>query len=733
MKLAIWLGVLLLALGLWLNTPDPFWSYVFHLRVPLLSGLLLMGLPLLAVTWLRAMLRNLFVLRGKWQMAFVITSAVMAGTSVVLVATIIVRNAPARFALPIWTTLPEVWQYILAIGLALPVCITAIVLSKERMDISSDAYPEREKPRSRSRWTGVVLGIALSVTLLMAARWMRLWLVENAPLQSLLLQAVTLFTKQHTQGYINPQTGELASGHLTALAYFGIGLAVYGFIGWRFQPKPRSHRSEAPALLYVMFLLAGATVLFGGMTFFFDAYRILPLFLFLGVSASSYALFNVNHFFKMKPLEKPLPETLADFTTVLNQRLQHQTGEKVLVLVCASGGGIQAAGWTVEVLTGLQRLLGPSFTQAIGLISSVSGGSVGTMYFLDRFDPQQGCPDLQDLDAIFDSTTSDSLDAVGWGLTYPDLWRLIGLPFLAPQLCDRGTAVEVDWTGELQHQAATLNTWRDQALRGEIPIPVFNATLVEDGRRFLISPMTLVFSLPQSDQRVTDFNTLYGNHDIHVTTAARLSATFPYISPICRSCIDFAGRNYHIADGGYFDNSGVFTVVEWLNQWLASFSPPPIQRIVLLQINAFPRSASDFQTQNMPDQGGWGMALLGPLLALFRVRDSTQTARNEAAIKLLVQRWQKQGVDIQHVPISFPSFQQVQHMKKEFDRSLQRPYFFDAHGKYDPPLSWKLTNAEKQAIKYAWEMIAADPQSEVQTLCRIWSDWGMGASPKKQQ
>ncbi|NCR41953.1 MAG: hypothetical protein GPJ21_20255 [Microcystis aeruginosa W13-11] len=60
-------------------------------------------------------------------------------------------------------------------------------------------------------------------------------------------------------------------------------------------------------------------------------------------------------------------------------------------MVAASGGGIQAAGWTVQVLNGLQEELGYSFTQAIGLINSVSGGYVGTMFFLDQF-TEQGFP-----------------------------------------------------------------------------------------------------------------------------------------------------------------------------------------------------------------------------------------------------------------------------------------------------------------------------------------------------
>jgi hypothetical protein len=733
MKLAVWLGAVLVALWLWLNMPDDVWRYVFHLRVPLLMGLLLMGLPVLALTWLRAMLRNLFVLRGRWQMAFVITSAIMAGTSVVMVANVILRNAPARFGVPQWIMLSEFWQYALAIVLGLPVCITAIVLSKERLDITHISA-DHEQPKQQTRWAGVAIGVGLSLGLLFAISQMRHWLEANKPFNQFLLKLVAFVTKQKPQGYIDPQTGELAGGHLTLLAFWLIGLLIYGFIAWRFQPKPQANRSEAPALLYVMLLLSGITVGFGGMTFFFDLYRLLPIILVLAGSAISYGLFNVDHFFKLKPLSNQWPaEGLSDFGAVLNRRLEHQSGEKTLVLVCASGGGIQAAAWTVQVLTGLQTLLGPSFTQATGLISSASGGSVGTMYFLDRFNLQKHAPDHDALESIFNSATSDSLDAVGWGLAYPDLGRLVGLPFLVPKLCDRGTAVETDWRGELHHKTTSLNTWREQALAGKIPIPVFNATLVEDGRRFLISPLTFVGALSNQaakaemmEHRFVDFNTLYGNYDMSIVTAARLSATFPYISPICRNNIGLKGKNYHVADGGYFDNSGVFTVVEWLNQLLESNQISAVKRIVLLQISAFPKSLPTAPTKEGDvSRGGWAMALLGPLLALFRVRDSTQTARNEEEIELLCKRWSKHDVEIKHFPISFPSFEEMQRIEKEFAPRMQRPYFFNRDGRYNPPLSWKLTNAEKKAIKHAWELMVQDAKGEVQRLYQQWIEWGM--------
>lgn len=790
MKLIIWLGILILSVVGWLFLPDAVWRYIFYLRVPLLTGALLAFLPSLSLTLLRAMLRNLFVLRGKWQMAFVILSAIMAGTAVTLAANIILRNAPARFEVPLWILFPGFWQYVVAlmlglplavtayclardqqtaskhpsgrlrgnpflwliglavaagaawivlpdlkpyvstVALSLPVCIVATVLSKERLDIS--ARIERESLHSRNRWTGVLLGVTMAVIFLLLMGWLDQWLQVHDEVNRFFVRLISLLTKQSPQGYID--AGKLAPGHSTALAFLSVGLLLYGWLAWKFQPQPVTNRSEAPALLYVTALIAIASLFLSGLTFFFDFYEILALLLVLVGSAGIYALFQVDHFFVLKPTLDPVqPDSLTDFAAVLHRRLDHQP-VKTLVLVCASGGGIQAAGWTVEVLAGLQDLLGPEFTRATGMISSASGGSVGTMYFLDRFNAKTGYPDPTVLNQIFDSATRDSLDAVGWGLTYPDLTRLVGLPFLVNPLCDRGTAVETDWQGELTQPGLSLDHWRKQVLDGAIPIPVFNATLVEDGRRFLISPMTFVqLKAGQSvDDAITkhrfiDFNTLFGpSYDISAVTAARLSATFPYVSPICRCNLNLKGRTYHMADGGYFDNTGVFTVVEWLDQLLKSGQISDIKRIMVLQINAFPRSLPGAQTKGDDvSQGGWVMSVLGPLLALFRVRDSTQTARNQTELDLLCQRWKTQGVEICHFPIFFPSFEAMQRMESQFDPRLQRPYFFNRDGKYDPPLSWKLTNAEKKAIQRAWRQIACDPHGEVKPLYDCWQRWGM--------
>ncbi len=82
-----------------------------------------------------------------------------------------------------------------------------------------------------------------------------------------------------------------------------------------------------------------------------------------------------------------------------------------MLVVTAAGGGIQAAAWTTEVLAQLQaecdKTVPDQFANSISLVSGVSGGSVGLMFYLGtRF---QATPDLA---AAVEASRGSSLSQV---------------------------------------------------------------------------------------------------------------------------------------------------------------------------------------------------------------------------------------------------------------------------------------------------------------------------------
>jgi hypothetical protein len=694
-KIGTWVLVIIILVVIWLKTPEHIWQYILLLRIPIIFGSLLFCLPILANTIAAKLLQNLFVMRGRWQLATVLVSSTMAGLMIAFISASLLTHAPERFGIERLMTLSSGYQYLITAVLVSPTWFLTIPLSADLELGKKVVLP------------GAILGIAGSFLLGWVIKQAQLILESWQEFKQFVADWILFCAKGHPQGYLDAQN-QLTEGHSFGFALALIGLLVYVLVIFLYRPTHKQSLGEAPALLYLLLIIWVSTLLLGGATFYADYFRVPIVIFFVMFSGFVYALFKVDHFYKIKDIQSPLqapnrPEDLVNFSEAIDQRLKHQSQQRTLVVVCASGGGIQAAGWTAQVLKGLQEELSTSFAKAIGLISSVSGGSLGSMYFLDRIDPTLGYPPLDSLAQIFNNATEDSLDAIGWGLAYPDLIRT-GFPFLVNKYSDRAQAIEIGWQRRMKNPQATLAQRRQQILQGEIPIHVANATLVEDGRRFLISPMRFI---QNSDERkAIDFNGLYPNCDLNVTTVARLSATFPYVTPNARNDRDFDGKNYHIADGGYFDNTGLFTAVEWLDEWLEPSKNLNIDRVLLLQINAFPKP----EPQASKGDGGWWTAWIGPLKTLNSVRDSTQFDRNAREVKFLKDRWQDL-VEIEQFNIFFPA--------ARFGNSLQ---------KFNQPLSWKLTKVQKNNLRAGWDSLLQDPDSSIQEIKQLWLDrWKMKA------
>jgi hypothetical protein len=745
-------AILVIASTLLLRHPV-FLQYLFLLRVPLLIGGLLVALPILANNLLKSLLQNLFVLHDRVEFALVTIAALFTGMGIASVTNTLLVDGADRFNLPKleWVNSLLFHQWVFAVILGLSTIIIAIFLS----------IPEIKRLPRRSAAIEIPLGIGsgglIAYLLFSFGNFFTTSLEGFEPFKQLLVFLISLLPEPARRGYLDLNTGNLTAGHLSAIGFLAAVMVIYiplFFYGmWLYKPElipswarlfsrlcdgltqNRKRSFEVPALFYLLTIFLLLVLLLGGLTFLLDFFRVPLLIVLVLVSLTAYWLFNVNHYYELSHSSQSGFATNG-FVEILNRRFQqweetygndYPNYSRTLVVICPAGGGIQAAGWTARVLTGLYEHpdLGKPFVDAIGLISSVSGGSIGSMYFLDALangmlDARLKRVTPESPNAIVRSATVDGLDAIGWGLAYPDLWRVIGLPFLSHPNLDRGVALEADWTRVLSDpaNAPTLASWSKRIEAGVIPIPVFNATIVEDGSRLTISPLPFQEEERgvRSKKQFKDFRTLYENFDLPITTAARLSATFPYVSPICRNDSDVPQKNFHVADGGYFDNFGVFTAIQWLNQSVLPYSatgekPLNIKRVLLVEIRSFPEPI-DPEAAKTTDRGGmkeqwrrrrgeenldkpgWKMTILGPLLTLFNVRNYTQAARNEVEIQGLKQLWNndRNNIDIQHHIIEFPQLDDLS----------------------APPLSWKLSEKQKADIDAAWnKTLTSYPFSEL--------------------
>ena len=350
-----------------------------------------------------------------------------------------------------------------------------------------------------------------------------------------------------------------------------------------------------------------------------------------------------------------------------------------LVIVTAAGGGIQSSAWTAKVLTELESKA-PEFAESIGIISAVSGGSVGAMYYLVHRENRSESPASPTVltdelrHRIQDSASRSSLEGVAWGTLFPDLVRSV-CPGLAPDI-DRGWALESTWWNRLganddhrlQSQELRLRDLIPSIRQRLLPAPIFNATIVETGQRALLSPLDLrdpqdllsgenPYQFLDRPVDFLDFYTPRGNDDgqplaipnPRLTTAVRLSATFSYVTPVARPSpadqrivADLPKNSpiherlrLHFCDGGYADNSGLVTAVTLARRLASRYelgaAPGPFRHIVILRIESFPRSEAKAAKEN----AGFYSAMFGPANAMFSTRESTQAERAEIELSLL--------------------------------------------------------------------------------------------------
>ena len=255
-----------------------------------------------------------------------------------------------------------------------------------------------------------------------------------------------------------PETGEvvLAPGHGQSALWLGIALVAYlysyhGLLSGRHLPTETGPFSALFFYLVLVILLHG---LLTGLSFLLDYYRIPVLLGMIGFSIISSSLFDTEHVYELKPAYNPavaaapVPQPDLELTTLFDD---WHAPRRTLVAVSAAGGGIQAAAWTAQVLAGLDEIYGPDFTRSVCIVSGVSGGSVGTMYYMAggnwTSDGPPYNPELRQ--QLIEWAESSSLEATGWGMVYPDFMRSI-VPFLVPQHVDRGWAIEQSWLNRIR-------------------------------------------------------------------------------------------------------------------------------------------------------------------------------------------------------------------------------------------------------------------------------------------
>jgi hypothetical protein len=477
------------------------------------------------------------------------------------------------------------------------------------------------------------------------------------------VKPVTAFLSFFGPGFQREDGKSAHEGHYVALWSFLLCFLVYVAIGigkfFRIGETP-TVPTLADLLIFLMILCWGLAAI----TFILDRFRIPLLMPFLLAAVVSAHVHATDHYFYMFSAKSSPNLSPA-------QVIRAGKPGSAVVIVAASGGGIKAAAWTTRVLTGLEENNRHRFGDSIRLISAVSGGSVGAMYFVSEYDAGgAGLPtNANDLERAVARAEASSLDDIAWGLVYPDFLRVFVPVF---KHLDRGRALEAALTRELpnrrHHLSSPLADWREGVLEGWRPAVIFNATVVESGQRFLLGTTDLLPARGRTSLRDAEFPQFAGR-DISLVTAARLSATFPYVSPAARP--DIAGTQIHAVDGGYTDNYGMATLLAWLDEGLRA-PGNPVHRVLIIEIRASPPAAEPPPLS----WRGWPFQAYAPISAMLNVRDTGQLPRNQEELEILQRFAASCNIDIEDAVFEYPPG--------------------------DAPLSWHLSPNDKKEIETTW-------------------------------
>ncbi len=281
-----------------------------------------------------------------------------------------------------------------------------------------------------------------------------------------------------------------------------------------------------------------------------------------------------------------------------------------------------------------------------------------------------------------------------------------------------------------------------------IPAFTMNTTSVEEGARFLLSNYVVPHyvlnerngdaiypaqSFLDTFRQVTNPGDPSGQQDLArldlpLATAAQLSATFPFVSSTARApgAYDTGEHPYsvHFGDGGYYDNDGTASALEFLRYALADpeggatgndrtalkrvrsrlNNPATPLRVLWIEI----RNSGDYDGGKQNQAGGDGAqagkwTLLGqagaPLDAFWNAGHESVTGRNRNALDLLQQAY---GCRL----------------------SIYRMVFADTHAKQitdTDPLNWSLTPGQRQEVRMSAQ--GTDLLANYQAAVNAMTNW----------
>ena len=178
-----------------------------------------------------------------------------------------------------------------------------------------------------------------------------------------------------SSGYIGTDR-RLLPGHSFAAVQLLISTAFYGLLVYAKWGSVAPANPWVPTAASIVLLLLLWSWALAGISFFLDRYRV-PLFTsVIGLVLLSGSCKHTDHVVDLKPAADQALASPGEILSAFPRRP---------LVVAAAGGGIQAGAWAARALQGIDQALGRSapaaFRDRLALVTGVSGGSMGAMFY----------------------------------------------------------------------------------------------------------------------------------------------------------------------------------------------------------------------------------------------------------------------------------------------------------------------------------------------------------------
>ena len=303
-----------------------------------------------------------------------------------------------------------------------------------------------------------------------------------------------------------------------------------------------------------------------------------------------------------------------------------------MYFVNVSGGGLRAAMYSMVTLQQCDSLAKGNLFDKTFLISGASGGMFATTYLRELFlQKKNGFPiNLYD-QQYTENVSKDVLNPIALSILSNDIL----IPFHRFMLADKRYSVDRGYIFEKFYCRntqfpfnKTISDYKSDEYSAKIPLLIYHTTIMNDSRRYYISPHPVSFLMRPHGKKALDnkmeidaidFHAFFKNQasdSLLVTSAMRMNSTFPFFFP--NSVLPSEPSTY-VMDGGALDNFGVETTLRFLNTF-GDWINKNTSGVVIIQI----RDSEKFEEPKSSDQKTVFARITDPLGTVYTNMENMQ-------------------------------------------------------------------------------------------------------------